>query len=241
MRRPIRRRQLLGLAAVVGLTLLTVYVGNDVLIRFEVSEPSHSAGSPDRGRLRHGKRLPSSGRNFSVYSRLGALLGRTCVHDVIREAVLHAYDDLSIRSPDLRFVYGEASWPGGGRLSPHRTHENGLSADFFVPVRSRSGRPVRVWTHPWNLFGYELEFDNGGRCGDLTIDFEAMAQHLDALDRAAHARGTKIAKLIFAPELLPRLWETPTGRTLKGRFPVVMTPVWVRHDEHYHVDFANPG
>jgi penicillin-insensitive murein endopeptidase len=80
-----------------------------------------------------------------------------------------------------------------------------------------------------------------GHSGELQIDFEAMAEHLSALQAAAHAHGTSIELLILAPEFQPLLWQTPTGRSLRGRFPVMTGPAWVRHDEHYHVNFVNPA
>jgi penicillin-insensitive murein DD-endopeptidase len=49
--------------------------------------------------------------------------------------------------------------------------------------------------------------------------------------------------VILTPEYLPLLWATPTGATLKKKLPFMQKPAWVRHDEHYHVDFgeaANP-
>lgn len=216
------------------------WLGNTVCMALEGSGPSRSLGTPSRGRLENGRRLPTSGANFRAYSRLGAVLGRNTVHQTVRDVVVEAYAELATRRPELAFVYGETGLPGGGPFRPHRTHQNGLSVDFMVPVRDGSGRSVPLPTAPWTKFGYGLEFDRQGRRGGLAIDFEALAAHLDALQRAAAARGTRIELLILAPEYLDLLWRTPTGRGLRGRIPVLPRPAWVRHDEHYHVDFANP-
>jgi penicillin-insensitive murein endopeptidase len=43
-------------------------------------------------------------------------------------------------------------------------------------------------TSPLNNFGYGLEFDATGRLDDLRIDFEAIAEHIYQLERAARAR-----------------------------------------------------
>ena len=66
-------------AGLVALVLLLRY-GNTVAIALENPLPSQSLGTPARGELRNGKRLPSRGENFRAYSDLGALLGRNAVH-----------------------------------------------------------------------------------------------------------------------------------------------------------------
>lgn len=217
-----------------------VWTGNDLLVALQSDQPSRSLGTPSSGRLEHGKRLPSSGDNFHVYSRFGALLGRTSVHSAVRDSVLDAYADLARTHPELRFVLGETGWPSGGYFWPHRTHRNGLSVDFMVPLRNADGTVVTLPSWPWTGFGYDLEFDARGRLGDRRIDFEAMALHLQALDTAARRHGTRVAQLILAPEFLPRLWAAPSGHGLKSRIAVLPGPAWVRHDEHYHVEFAAP-
>lgn len=235
-----RRRLVLGAGGIVAVLGLAVVAGNDALRLLQDGRPSTSTGTTARGTLRQGKRLPTSGPNFRSYSRLGALLGRTSVHSTVRTVVLAAYADLAHSHPELTFVLGETGWPSGGPFRPHRTHQNGLSVDFMVPVRNGRGAPVALPTWPWTRFGYDLQFSATGTLDELRIDFEAIALHLAALDREARAHGTGIARLIIAPEFQPLLWATPTGRTLRGRFPVMTTRAWVRHDEHYHVDFETP-
>lgn len=229
------------MGACVVLLLALVWSGNDLLIALQSSTPSRSIGSTAAGRLDHGKRLPSAGANFHVYSRFAALLGRTSVHSAVRDAVLEAYAELARSHPDLHFVLGECGWPAGGRFRPHRTHQNGLSVDFMVPLRNASGAVTTLPTWPWQHFGYGHEFDAQGQLGEWRIDFEAIAVHLDALDRAARRHGSRMERLILAPEYLPLLWATPSGRALQARIPAMGTPAWVRHDEHYHVDFARPA
>jgi penicillin-insensitive murein endopeptidase len=162
------------------------------------------------------------------------------VHQTVRDVVVDAYATLAASRPELTFVYGETGLAHGGPFPPHRTHQNGLSVDFMVPVRDEDGRSVPLPTAPWNKFGYGLEFDLNGRYDNLTIDFEALAAHLAALERAAAVHGTKIDLVILAPEFLDLLWQAPTGRELRGRIPTMPRPAWVRHDDHYHVDFVNP-
>lgn len=213
-----------------------VHYGNDIVIRFESSTPSRSIGTVARGRLEHGKRLPTQGANFRAYSRFGAAIGRTSVHSTLRTVVLEAYHDLAETRPELRFVYGETGWPGGGPFPPHRTHQNGLVVDFMVPGR-RGTTPVDLPTAPWRKFGYGVDFDAQGRYGDLSIDFGAIVAHLAALERAATRHGLVIYRVLFAPEYHRFLGATREGSALLARLPFSPTDVWVRHDEHYHVEF----
>ncbi len=196
-------------------------------------------GTPERGALRDGCRLPFSGDNFTAYSRLGAAAGRTYVHCTVREIVLSAYADMAARHSGVRFVYGETGFASGGKFDPHKTHQNGLSVDFFVPVRDTAGRSVPLPTSAANRWGYDLEFDRRGKLGELTVDFEAIAQHLLALQRAAAQHHAAIAHVFFDSGLQRRLRQTPTGRRLAA-LPFSTRQGWWRHDEHYHVDFSLP-
>ena len=234
-----RRRWWRAGVLLAGLLALFALLGNDLARAFESRIPSESIGRPGAGRLRHGKRLPTSGSNFRAYSRLGAALGRTAVNDRVRDAVVEAYAALARTAPELRFVYGETGWPSGGPFPPHRSHQNGMSVDFMVPVRRlTNGRVAELPTAPWNKFGYGIEFDSTGRWGELVIDFPAIAAHLEALAAAAPRHGLRIDRVIFAPELETRLRALPTTPAAVRRLPFLRGQVWVRHDEHYHVDFA---
>jgi penicillin-insensitive murein DD-endopeptidase len=200
---------------------------------------SECVGTPSRGQLRHGVALPERGRNFSPYSTLAVAAGRTHVHSTVRDIVVQAYRALEASAPGTVFVYGETGWPQGGRFAPHRTHQNGLSVDFMVPVRNAAGQSVPLPTRVSQRYGYDLEFDASGRLGGLRIDFEAVAQHLVQLQRAAAERGVVVGQVIFDPRYLPLLQATPSGAQLKG-LPFMRKDAWVRHDEHYHVDFVLP-
>jgi len=137
-------------------------------------------------------------------------------------------------------VYGETGWLSGGRFRPHRTHQNGLSVDFFVPVRNKAGESVPLPTRATERFGYDLEFDAQGKLGELTIDFEALAEHLYQLQVSAAAKGAGIALVILDPPYLPLLFATRRGVYLREKVPFMKGRAWVRHDEHYHVDFRIP-
>jgi len=196
-------------------------------------------GSVNKGSIEGSVQLPVEGANFSAYNALGAAMGRNYVHSEVAAITLQAYSALEAAAPDTVFVYGETGFAHGGRFRPHRTHQNGTSVDFFVPVRDKTGRPARLPTTVTQRFGYDIEFDQDARYGEYRIDFAAMAEHLYQLDQAARARGHGIALVIFDTAYLPRLFDTPRGPALK-QLNFMKGKPWVRHDEHYHVDFAIP-
>lgn len=201
---------------------------------------SQCYGTVGRGRLEGGVKLPTEGPNFKAYSALGTTAGRTYVHSEVAEIIVSAYAALAKDKPANRYVYGETGWESGGRIRPHRTHQNGLSVDFFVPVRDVDGKPVPLPTGVTNKLGYDIEFDAQARYADYTIDFDATAEHLHQLQMAAKARGASIALVIFDPQFLPKLFATPRGPSLQKSLPFMKGTPWVRHDEHYHVDFRIP-
>ena len=75
--------------------------------------------------------------------------------------IVEAYRELVRAAPTKRFVYGETGWKEGGRIRPHRTHQNGLSVDFMVPVLDKDGQSVPLPTNALNRFAYDIEFDAG--------------------------------------------------------------------------------
>lgn len=225
------------IATLVLLTMFLVVCGSSTAGSVTPRE-SICHGSTSRGWIEHAVRLPLWGTNFQTYSTVGAAAGRTHVHSRVSTSVLDAYAALASSHPDLQFVYGETGWPRGGRIRPHRTHQNGLSVDFFVPVRDAKGKPVRLPTPAHSGFGYAMEFDEHGRLGDLSIDFEALALHLLALDHAARRAGAPMDRVILDAPLRKRVLETKLGAEVSRRIRFLEGMVWIRHDEHYHVDFS---
>jgi penicillin-insensitive murein endopeptidase len=203
-------------------------------------KPSVCYGNAINGRLENGKRLLYAGPNYRAYHIAGFITGRTFMHSSVRDAVRDAYAALEKSNPDLRFVYAESGWPHGGKMWPHRTHANGTAVDFMVPLRTDDGAIAQINASVINMLGYSVTFDDQGRRGTTRIDFDAIARHLLALDMAAKANGIHIRRVIFEPPLHRLLFASPAGRELQGKLDFMQRPAWVRHDQHYHVDFDVP-
>ena len=194
-------------------------------------------GTTSRGRLEGGVALPRRGPNFSPYSELGVTAGRTYVHSTVARIVIDAYAALERAASGKHFVYGETGWASGGSFKPHRTHQNGLSVDFMVPVLDAAGNSVPLPATLGNRYGYALEFDHRGRLDRLTIDFDAIAEHLVQLAQAAHKHGAGIALVILDPDYVRRVHESRRGADVRQAISFMTARPWVRHDDHYHVDF----
>lgn len=217
-----------------------VFLQRQGLFDFTTDEPSLSIGSSASGSLKNGKSLPCDGDNFRSYHPLGCLLRRNSVHSAIHEIILETYAEIQRVRPELRYVYGETGWPRGGRFRPHKTHQNGLCVDFFVPVRNTRG-VADLDTSFLTKFGYGIEFDGAGKLKDAEIDWESMIVHIQTLQAVANKRGVAIKFVIFDNELQKALARHPGGAQLLASVRFSRLPSWVRHDEHYHIEFALPG
>ncbi|SIO34314.1 penicillin-insensitive murein endopeptidase [Salinivibrio sp. ES.052] len=204
------------------------------------AQQSTCHGTTSNGHLANGVQLPSDGANFIGYSLIARWAGRTYVHSAVRDIIVASYQSLEAEQPDKVYQYAETGFESGGQFKPHKTHRNGLSVDFMTPVVDAEGRSVHLPTHLLNKFGYSIEFDGNGQYQDKHIDYTAMAAHIVALHREATRRGYDLWRVIFDPTLQPALYDTPYGQYLKQHIQFLTRRSWVRHDEHYHVDFAVP-
>jgi penicillin-insensitive murein DD-endopeptidase len=198
---------------------------------------SVSVGTPAKGSLKDGVSFASQGSGFVTYSTLGNLMGRQYVHSRVQATLVEAFASLHAAAPDRTFVLGETGLKGGGRIRPHKTHQNGLSVDIFMPVRDDASRRVLMPTAPWNKFGYSLEFDSSGHGEGVVIDFDSVAELLVEVDRQAQRHGLALDCIIVAPEYVDRVLAAKAVGIGQLAPLFMRTPAWVRHDEHLHVDF----
>ena len=197
-------------------------------------------GTTSNGSLKHGVQLPWNGKNYTNYSRVAILAGRTYVHSEVKKIVTMAYHSLESSHPDKVYKYAETGKKNGGLFKPHKTHQNGLSVDFMTPMLNKKGESVHLPTNALNRLGYDIELDSKNEYNGLSVDYEAMAAHIAALHRQAKANGHDLWRVILAPELQPFLFKTEFGEYLRANVQFSKKRSWVRHDEHYHVDFRVP-
>lgn len=205
-----------------------------------LAQESICYGTTSDGRIENAVQLPSDGKNFIGYSSVARLAGRTYVHSEVSKIIISAYKELETEQPDKVYKYAETGFEQGGQFKPHKTHRNGLSVDFMTPVIDKSGKSIHLPTNPLNKFGYNIEFDKNDQYEDMNIDYEALAAHVVSLHQQAVKRGYDLWRVIFDPKLQPKLYKTKYADYLRKNIQFSTRPSWVRHDEHYHVDFAIP-
>lgn len=238
VRRSLRR---LGVAALALTPFLLAPI-----IHFDLSADGDSVchGTPGDGWLEGGERPAAFGRNFRPYCWLCVLALRTHGHAEVVATMEDAYAAMAEFRPELRLVYGEIGFPWGGWFYPHRSHQNGLAVDFMTPMTPSADNPggePPTWLI--NRFGYGATLDADGvdAATGARADFDAILQHLGALEANARARGGRIARVIFAPDLQDDLLAAAGGNgSLSQLIPFSVSPAWVRHDDHYHVEFDFP-
>jgi penicillin-insensitive murein endopeptidase len=204
------------------------------------SSTSVCHGTTSNGHLDGGVELPSVGYNFISYSTIARLAGRTYVHSSVKSIIINAYKNLEKTMPNTVYKYAETGYEVGGEFYPHKTHQNGLSVDFMTPVKNNKGESVHLPTHPFNKFGYNIEFDSFDKYEELKIDYDAIASHIVELHKESKKQGFDLWRVIFDPELQPNLFKTKHSEYLKKYIQFSKKRSWVRHDEHYHVDFNVP-
>ena len=186
--------------------------------------------------------LPFSGPNFEANSRPGHGAGRYYLKGKTAATVLAAYAELAQSHPEYRYLYGEMGWNGGGRFRPHRTHQQGMNADFITPVYTLNADNTQTRTvlpcNTLNLWGYNIRLNADGHFEDYHLDTKAMIAHLAALQKAAPLYGLRVERVIFDPPLLALLRKDPDFKKLGG-IAFMEKKAWFPHDGHYHVDFTD--
>jgi penicillin-insensitive murein DD-endopeptidase len=206
------------------------------------SANSISTGTVSNGSLKHGQLFPFSGANYHYFDTASYLSNRCFVHSSVKSCVLETYEKLEKTAPGRLFGIMECSNEHGGKIAPHRTHQNGLSVDFMTPLL-KNGQPYTDLDFA-GAQHYLMNFDADGRYEndpEVSIDFELMAQHLLTLIESAKTNGLTIEKVIWKMELRDELFATASGKKLQQSGVYVttnLTPlINALHDDHYHVDF----
>lgn len=229
------RKYIAAVVLFTAIIILCIRIYPDSLLLLENDEPSESIGSVAKGKMKNGKRIPFKGQNYETSSFWLYLFGRTHVHHQVRETVLESFRLAGWELPNQQFILGETSRKNGGNFFPHKTHRNGLSVDFMTPMIDADGQTVVPFSIT-NLCGYALHFDAQGASEIAQLDFEATATHILAVKEAAEKNGLRISKVIFAPDLQDDLFKSRDGSIIR-QLNFSQNPVWVRHDNHYHIDF----
>ncbi len=224
---------------VVALAAVLTFFSFPELIHKNKGE-SISLGKVNKGKLDNPYLFPFRGKNFRYFSFISYyLMDNAYVNSKVYHTVLDAYEQLGKSHPNEKFWIMECSDKKGGKLKLHRTHQNGLSIDFMSP---KKGQGLKY--NGLGLRHYLLDFDENGkllRNKSVEINFELMAQHILALQKAGKKYGVRVKKVILKINLKDDLWKTPSGKKLKASniyfAQSLEKNVDDMHDDHYHIDF----
>lgn len=203
---------------------------------------SISTGSVAKGTLINGKLLPFKGKNFQYFDTNSYLSGRAFVSNNVLKTLLYSYAELDSVEIKQKFYVMETSHKNGGDLFPHKTHQNGLSVDFMMPLL-KDGQPYNGLDSIGTLH-YFITFNSKGQYNKDTticIDLNLVAQQILSLQRAANLNKLRIVKVIINTNLKDELLKTEYGKILKGSgiYLVKSLDNYTNnfHDDHFHIDF----
>ena len=208
----------------------------------ENSTPSISLGTVSNGSLQNGKLIPFKGKNFYYFDTSSYINERAFVNDKLKKVIIATYKQLDTLFPSRNFVVMECSNKNGGKISPHKTHQNGLSIDFMIPLMKNNKAYYALDSLGANH--YLLNFENNGcysQDKSISVDFNLLAKYISTIEKNARKQGLKISKVILKTEYKNHLFASTNGENLKKMniyFAMSLTPLLnALHDDHFHVDF----
>jgi penicillin-insensitive murein endopeptidase len=204
---------------------------------------STSTGHVVNGKLINAYKLDLYGNNYSYFSYFSYyMLGMCFTNSSVYQCLKDAMKTLEVSCPNRHFYIMELSRIYGGKSLLHQTHRNGMSVDLMVPKINKNNKPCYFYDHA-GLFHYLNEFDSDGHLKldkSVKIDFDALAELIFAVQKAASENGLKISQIIIRDEIKDNLAKTATGSKIAYLMRSYPNNKFVNkmHDDHIHVDFT---
>ena len=223
----------------ISVLLVLILIQSSPQLVYHNSGVSKSLGKVHKGSLKNAYKLDWKLGNTVFFSKFSYyILGRAYVNSDVYHTIYNAHEALEKLHPKRKFIVMECSRKKGGRMYPHRTHQNGLSVDFFAPmIKKNKSKHFKALGY----YRYLLNFDNKGKRKNVEIDFDGMAEHILILEKYARMNNLRIKKVIFKTDLKDKLYATEHGKQLKKSgiyLAMNLTPQLNKlHDDHYHIDF----
>ena len=225
--------------------LVAIIIPSLAQIFHKNSGKSKSVGTVSNGKLVNAYKVPYKGQNFKYFSAFDYfILGRCYVHSDVYEILIESYSAMYTEYPNYTFKIMECSKKKGGRLFPHKTHQNGTSIDFMTPLK-KNGKTVKLYDKT-GMWRYLMKFDAEGKArinNKVEIDFDKTAKHILILENIARSKGYRIKKVILETNLKDELFNSNHGAQLKNSniyfVQNLSKSINELHDDHYHIDFAH--
>jgi len=193
--------------------------------------------------------LPPRGKGYRTYSSMASAIGRQYGHSDVIDTLQKGFSELSDKN-DHTYIVAEIGSRKGGRFRPHATHRRGMSVDILTPMkRISSGKPSKLPSSLWNLYGYCWHLDNDhsvwglkwsantrkNYCPTLSfplkreVDFSALRDLVNVMSKTARKKGGRLRYVIVSEAFKKPLGKTDSHLTSKA---------WIEHDDHIHLEFA---
>ena len=82
--------------------------------------------------------------------------------------------------------------------------------------------------------------DNATWLRNKSVSLDTLPEGFKQVRDTSREHGIGIRRIIFDVAQQPKLAATASGAQVMRRFAFNKQQSWVRHDEHYHVDFSVP-
>lgn len=191
-------RQLAVLALAATMLSAATLTGDSARARdLDDDSRSRSLGWPWRGSLVGGRLVDDTQHLglLDVHRENGRFWGATSLVALIERAARR----VAQRHPGARLPIGELSKEGGGNITGHRSHENGLDADIGFYLRDESG----AWVTPPQFVPVN-GYSGHGRLGEATLTFDDAA-NWTLVEALLTDRETPVQHLFVSRSLQRRL------------------------------------
>lgn len=204
------------------------------------SPSSVSVGSPNDGKLKHGRTLPPSGPGFMQNpNRPNSTAGYGT--DELIQAIGNAAAEVHQQHPGAQLMINDISLPDGGPIRRHGSHQSGRDADVLFYLLDSRGQSMPSKGVPLDRRGRGWDFK------ELLDPRDDVAVRLDAprtwaFVRALVQQPESSLQRIFVVEhvrelLLQQGRQQRAPRRLIQRAGDVMCQPAVAHDDHLHLRF----
>jgi penicillin-insensitive murein endopeptidase len=227
----------------------TIVDSNEIIefqTKHQLKQQSKSIGTVSNGKLENGCYLPYKGNNYKYFAKNSYLMGRCFINCAINSILVSTFKELETTLPNRTFYLMEASNEKGGKISPHRTHQNGTSIDLMIPLLKENQPYTKL--DSIGVEHYLLNFNDKGEYKEDTsikIDFETLALEILTIEKNARLNNWKISKVILKTEYQKFIFSTKYSDQLKTskiyftkKLEKVINDL---HDDHIHIDFEEVG
>ncbi len=196
--------------------------------------PSLSLGTPGKGKLKRGRKLPLKGRGYRVIPQTrdrGFVYGTSELIGLIKRTGARVG-----RKTKSTLAVGNLSRKGGGDIPQSVTHNSGRDVDLLFFALDSDGEPIRV-----GFIGFDRSLESKWMGEKVTFDVARNWTVVETLlrDGKAQVHSILVARWLKKP-LLAHAKKIRAPKWIRGRAKAVLhQPARsASHSDHFHVRIA---